>query len=286
MIRDDPFSSPLTRRGFLRVSSLGAAGLAAAGPSILLGKRVVPEEDALLGSDPDRLGPYKLGAVIRENALRAPADLKGCRIEGVARTSFPRGRLLLENGLDAALGQKSNFVLWMPWVLPGSFAASWQFRPLSESGLCMALFGARGRKGEDLFSPTLTPRSGEYPQYHHGDIDLLHLSYFRRSNPQERSLHVCNLRKSYGFHLVAEGADPLPSPEFSDPPYAIDLIKLGPEVAFFINRVPILSWKDDGTAYGPFLGEGYLGLRQMAPLQAEYENLVIRSVTRVKAESA
>ncbi len=37
-----------------------------------------------------------------------------------------------------------------------------------------------------LFDPSLAPRAGEYNQYHHGDINAYHLSYFRRKQPDER----------------------------------------------------------------------------------------------------
>jgi hypothetical protein len=143
----------------------------------------------------------------------------------------------------------------------------------------MVFFAARARTGGDIFDPGLAARNGDYAQYHHGDIDTFHLSYFRRSKPGERAFHVCNLHKSHGFHLAAEGPDPLPPVADAKPPYRIDLVKCGPDVAFFIDRLPILAWRDDGREFGPVLGAGRFGFRQMAPFQGEYENLVIREVT-------
>lgn len=275
------------RRAFLRRAGaagcllglgLGPETLRAVGPSAF-----DREEAGLRGRDPDRLGPYRLGGEIYRNPLRGPGDLRGFRIEGQARTSFPRGRFRLENVLDPKLGQKSNFVVWFPPLLPADFAAHWEFWPLREPGLCMVFFGARARSGGDIFAPGLAPRSGQYSQYHHGDIDTLHLSYYRRSRLPEWAFHVCNLRKSYGFHLVAEGADPIPSVRQAAPPYSIDLVKLGPEVAFYVDRLPVLSWRDEGRAFGPVLGSGRFGFRQMAPLLAEYENFSVREVTRPAA---
>ena len=72
----------------------------------------------------------------------------------------------------------------------------------------MMFFAAQGRNGENLFDPQLQKRTGEYIQYHHGDINAFHVSYFRRKEPDERAFHTCNLRKSYGFYLVCQGADP------------------------------------------------------------------------------
>ena len=79
---------------------------------------------------------------------------------------------------------------------------------------------------------------------------------------------------------MAEGADPLPAVLDAAPPYHIELIKCGPEVAFLIEGLPILHWTDDGKTFGPVLGPGHFGFRQMAPLQAEYENFVVREVAK------
>lgn len=265
-----------SRRQFLTTAAF--ASLLACGSRTLLAK-ADPEEEAIRGTDPDRRGPFRLGTTVFANPLRRPEDIAGFRLEGQAISSFPDGRLRLENAVDASQKQKSNFVTWMPQTLPESFAASWEFRVIREPGLCMVFFSANGRKGEDLFDPSLPARSGDYAQYHHGAIDAYHLSYFRRSKPGERQLQVCNLRKSYGFHLVAEGADPLPPVAAAKPPYQVDLIKCGPRIAFYINRLPILDWTDPGGALGPALGAGHLGFRQMAPLQAEYENFIVRHVS-------
>jgi hypothetical protein len=275
-----PIDSSPTRRSFIK-SAATALSIAALGNATrLLARKADPDEEAILGTDPLSRGPYHLGKIIYSNPLRSQADLAGFRLEGEAVVTFPNARMRLENKLDAALGQKSNFVYWFPTKLPANFAASWEFRPIRDPGLCMVFFSANGKQGEDLFSPALPPRHGDYAEYHHGSINTLHLSYFRRSKPGERFFQTCNLRKSYGFHLVAEGADPLPSAAFAEGPYAIDIIKCGPEVSFYINRLPILTWTDDGKTFGPQLGEGYFAFRQMAPLQAEYENFVIREVQR------
>jgi len=271
----------LTRRSFVRVAGASLLGLGLGrGAARAVGAAAAdPEEAALRGLDPERVGDYRLGREIYRNPLRAAGDLEGFRLEGKAQATFPNSRLRLENVLDSALGQKSNFVYWFPSELPADFAASWLFRPIREPGLCMVFFGARARRGGDIFAPGMAPRAGEYAQYHHGDIDTLHLSYFRRSRVPEQAFHVCN-RKSFGFHLVAEGADPIPSAREAAPPYRVDLVKLGPEVAFFIDRLRILAWRDDGQTYGPALGAGRFGFRQLAPLQAEYEDFVVREVTR------
>ncbi len=223
------------------------------------------------------MADYTLGPVLYENALACEADVAGFQLEGEAVISFPDGRLRMANALDPALGQRSNFVYWCPEEFPADVALSWEFWPLEEPGLCILFFAARGRGGQSISAPGLAPRTGEYKQYHHGDIDALHISYFRRRWPEERAFHTCNLRKSYGFHMVAQGADPIPSVVDATPPYRIALVKAGPLVTFAINDLPILRFLDDGATYGPRLGGGRIGFRQMAPLVAEYANLVVRA---------
>lgn len=224
------------------------------------------------------MATFRLGEVIYHNPLAQEDDVGRFRLEGEGKISFPNGRLRLENALDPALGQKANLVYWCPEEFPSNIAVSWEFWPIREPGLCILFFAARGRGGEDILDPKLNLRSGEYNQYHHGDINTFHVSYFRRRWPEERAFHTCNLRKSYGFHLVAQGADPLPEVEDAQPPYHMRLIKCGSDVAFLINDLPILHFVDDGQTYGPLLGGGKIGLRQMAPMVAEYANLTVQDV--------
>jgi hypothetical protein len=223
---------------------------------------------------------YRLTDLIYENPLATESDVAGFRLEGEAAISFPQGRMRMENRRDPAEGQKANFVYWCAEDFPADIAVSWDFWPIREPGLCILFFAATGIEGQDLFDPGLMPRTGEYNTYHHGDINALHISYFRRKHPRERAFQTCNLRKSYGFHMVAQGADPLPSVQDAQPPYHIQLIKCGPEVAFHINDLPILKFVDDRQTYGPLLGGGKIGFRQMAPLIAEYANLQVHAVER------
>ena len=223
---------------------------------------------------------YRLTELIYENPLASEADVEGFQLEGQAHITFPRGCMRMENALDPELGQEANFVFWCPEDFPPDIAVSWAFTPIREPGLCILFFAATGREGEDLFDPSLQARMGEYRMYHHGDINAFHLSYFRRRHASERAFHTCNLRKSYGFHMTAQGADPIPSVQDATPPYNIQLIKCGPEVAFTINELPLLHFKDDGETYGPLLKGGKIGFRQMAPLMAEYANLKVHAVKK------
>ena len=218
------------------------------------------------------------GDLIYENPLSCTDDLRDFILEGKALTRFPNGRLQLENAESAELGQKANYVLWCRKAFPADMLLSLDFRPLREPGLAMLFFSASGRDGRDLFDPSLAPRTGEYIQYHHGDINAFHLSFFRRKERDERSFHTCNLRKSYGFHLVAQGADPIPDAEDADGFYTLTLLKRGSDVRFAINGLEVLNFHDDGVQYGPLLQGGCIGLRQLAPMIGEYANLRVYSL--------
>ncbi|MBS14601.1 MAG: hypothetical protein CME19_23810 [Gemmatimonadetes bacterium] len=223
---------------------------------------------------------YELGNIIYQNALTDPTDVVGFKMEGDAAVTFPQGRMRMENCRDPEEGQAANFVYWCPENFPHDIVVSWDWWPIREPGLCILFFSAIGGEGQDLFDPALNERHGEYNQYHSSDINALHVSYFRRKNPDERAFHTCNLRKSHGFHLVCQGADPLPSVDDATPPYRIRLVKCADTVSFSINDLEIFEWVDDGETYGPLLGGGKIGFRQMAPLIGEYANLVVRGVTQ------
>ncbi|GAA4865681.1 YesU family protein [Paenibacillus vulneris] len=213
--------------------------------------------------------------MIYYNPLAAEKDVSGFRLEGEASVSFPNGAMRMENMLDPEEGQASNFVFWCPETFPADIAVAWDFRPIREPGLCMLFFAATGRQGEDLFAPHLAERTGPYEHYHSGDINALHVSYFRRRYPEERAFHTCNLRKSRGAHLVCQGADPIPDVEDAQGVYRMELIKQGADIAFSVNGLTVLRWTDDGHTYGPRLGGGKIGFRQMAPLVGEYANLTV-----------
>lgn len=215
------------------------------------------------------------GKLIYSNPLACAEDLADFVLEGKAHMSFSEGRFRLQNAENAELGQKANYVLWCKHQFPADIRLEIEFRPIREPGLAMLFFSAGGRHGESLFDPALAPRTGEYVQYHHGDINAFHLSFFRRKEPDERRLHTCNLRKSYGFYLVAQGADPIPDADDADKMYMLSLTKQGAEVSFSVDGLEVLRFHDDGTTYGPLLGGGCIGLRQLAPMEGEYANLKV-----------
>lgn len=220
---------------------------------------------------------YSIGDLLYENKLSSPDDVNGFKLEGIAEIGFDLGVMRMHSEIDKETGKQHNFVFWCPQIFEGDMKISWKFRPISEPGLAMMFFCAQGINGEDLFSPSLSPRNGGYGRYHSGDINCYHASYFRRMRPEERTFHLCNLRKSCGCHLVAHGADPLPGSEDADRFYQIEIVKLGNTIAFSIEDLLIYEWIDD-EACGPLLNKGKIGFRQMAPLCAEYKELTVHRI--------
>lgn len=181
--------------------------------------------------------------------------------------------------LSGAAGIDDHFVLWLPDAFPDCIRISWDFSPVQEPGLAMLFFGAEpaasGGSGS-IFDHSLAQRNGSYAQYHSGDIRALHASYFRRRWPEERAFHLANLRKSPGFHLVAQGADPLPPvADAAGTFYRVEVVKDGPRVRLSVNGLLLFAWEDADRSTGPVIGGGCIGFRQMSPLVARYRNLEV-----------
>ena len=214
--------------------------------------------------------------VLYRNPLAGPDDVAEWVAEGPLSLGSHDGALELSGSLDdQEFGDHAHWTFWCPEEFPDRIRISWEFLPLAEPGLAMLFFAAAGHRGLDLFSPALAPRTGYYPQYHSGDIDALHVSYFRHKYQSERAFRTCNLRKSAGFELVAQGADPLPPAEDAVDFYRLEVLKDGPLAAFSINGLPLFEWRDSSDTV---LGGGRIGFRQMAPLRAAYRNLVVEKL--------
>jgi hypothetical protein len=214
--------------------------------------------------------------VLYSNALAGPDDVAGWVVEGPLGLGSHNGALELSGILDdGEFGDHAHWTFWCPEEFPDGIRISWEFLPLAEPGLAMLFFAAAGQGGLDLFSPSLTPRTGYYPEYHSGDIDALHVSYFRHKYQSERAFRTCNLRKSAGFELVAQGADPLPPTEDAAGFYQLEVVKEGAQVEFAINGLRLFEWHDPSDKV---LGGGRIGFRQMAPLRAAYRNLLVEKL--------
>ncbi|WP_243231840.1 DUF1961 family protein [Microbacterium sp. CIAB417] len=218
-------------------------------------------------------------SLLYRNPLTSASDLDGWVAEGpVSAQATGDGLQLSSSG-----GFDDHWTLWCPEVFGDRIRIAWEFSPRREPGLAMLFFGAaadaeQNPDADGILDERLAPRTGAYPQYHSGDIRTLHVSYFRRRWEDERAFHTCNLRKSPGFHLVAQGADPLPPVvDARDAFYRIEVVKDGPHVAFSIDGLALFAWTDDEST-GPRIRSGRIGFRQMSPLVARYRNLEVHSL--------
>ena len=75
--------------------------------------------------------------------------------------------------------------------------------------------------------------------------------------------------------MAAQGGDPIPDVGEAVGPYHLEVIKRGTEVGFSVNGLEVLHYHDDGETFGPLLGGGKIGFRQLAPMIGEYANLKV-----------
>jgi hypothetical protein len=212
--------------------------------------------------------------LLYRNPLAAASDLDGWVAEGPAAVRATEDGL----ALSSSGGFDDHWTLWCPEVFPDRVRITWEFSPREEPGLAMLFFGAAATDGRGIFDDGVAHRTGAYPQYHSSDVRTLHVSYFRRRWEDERAFHTCNLRKSPGFHLVCQGADPLPPVvDAKDSYYRIEVVKDAALVSFSIDGLPLFDWVDDEST-GPRIRDGRIGFRQMSPLVARYRNLEVHSL--------
>jgi hypothetical protein len=181
------------------------------------------------------------------------------------------GWLTLESGKPFEGGAGDNhIVFWMPDEFPADFVAEWDFQVLDKDGLAIVFFAAKGQNGEHILDSSLKTRDAHFGQYINGDIVCYHTSYYASAR------FTCNMRKNNGFYLVSNG--PAGVPSGSQAIHKITLMRKGGRVVLGVDGEVIIDWTDDGVQYGPVHGGGAMGLRQMKPLKARYNNFKVWSL--------
>jgi len=198
---------------------------------------------------------------VYETSFDDASVLKDWRLEGGWRMSVAEGNLVLENGpADASAEAKGrHLVCWLTREMPANFLLEFTVRPEDRRrGLNIVFFNARGLKGESIFDPALALRDGTFGQYHSGDLNNYHTSYWAGDRSS------ANLRKNKGFHLVATGDDLV----YSAPAGAFQTVRIykhGRRIVLTVDDVVSIAYEDDGKAGGPpHTRSGWIGLRQMA----------------------
>ncbi|MGI5820209.1 MAG: DUF1961 family protein [Armatimonadota bacterium] len=211
------------------------------------------------------------GELIVEDTFDEPWE-QNWTLEGPGILTQEDGRLRIQQP-DPDEEGANHIVLWNNTQHPGDFIAQWEFTPNTIEGLCIVFFSAKGIGGESIFDPSLAERDGTFDQYHSGDINCYHISYFRNTNSRSPN---CALRKNPGFWRVSGGYDFIPLQ--TGVTSTLTLVKRGAHIQFAVNGRVSIDWVDDGVSRGGVWGSGWFGLRQMMTTDGWYDNVRIWSV--------
>jgi len=218
------------------------------------------------------------GDVDREHPIYAtdfddPSVLTDWRLEGGRRMAVESGRLVLESDAESVKPESkaNHLVCWLDREIPADFCLEFTVCPQNRRrGLNIVFFNTRGTGGQSIFDPALAPRDGTFKQYHSGDLDGYHISYWAGDRGHS------NLRKNKGFHLMGGGKDLIATgPEGSF--QKVQLYKRGGHIRLSVDGEVALEAEDDGQTFGPVhRHSGWIGLRQMGHThRCEYGELAV-----------
>jgi hypothetical protein len=206
------------------------------------------------------------GALLYESSMDNHGPVAGWVKEGPLDLRFENGAMQMRC-IDFA----EHTVFWCPQEFPDRFVAEWEFEPLSQYGLAIIFFAARGEHGEDIFDPALPKRDGKFIHYTRGAITSYHVSYFANVENYQMGRIDSNLRKNNQFYRV--GGGPVAIPPGTQGWQQMRLIKDGSRIQLFANGKICVDWMDDDPKrYGPPHAGGKIGLRQMTQTIGAYRN--------------
>ncbi len=210
---------------------------------------------------------------VYETSFDDPGELRDWKLEGGMRMSIQDGNLVLESKPGQVL---NHLVCWLTKEMPADFLLEFTLRPQDRTeGLNIVFFSTRGIHGESIFDPALKPRDGTFKQYHSGDLNGYHISYWAGERGH------ANLRKNAGFSYVAAGPDLIrDAPQGSW--QVVRLYKRGGTIRLMVDDVVSLGFDDDGRTHGPVWNHpGWIGLRQMGrTVRCEYGSLKVFPLQR------
>jgi acetyl esterase/lipase len=166
---------------------------------------------------------------------------------------------------------RNHLVCWLAKEVSADFLLEFTVRPQDrKKGLNIVFFNARGVKGKSIFDPSLQERNGVFKQYHSGDLNNYHVSYWAGDRG------FSNLRKNHGFHLVSSGNDYIITGE----PNAFQTVRIykrAEKIRVTVDGLVAVAFDDDGKTFGPVhKHSGWIGLRQMGhTLRCEYGHVKI-----------
>lgn len=177
------------------------------------------------------------------------------QLEGLGKIEYSEKGLYIEGNQCPTEEQKGQgAVVWNKRDFEGDLLIEYEVHPVSEKGLCIVFFHARGTEGEDILAE-LPPRGGDFGQYVNGRISTYHISYFR-NGPAGKKTGLCNLCKNPGHHsLYKADRDPTPDTNRS---YQVRLTKRGTNIVFEVDGSKYIDYTDD-ESHGPVLTGGKIG---------------------------
>jgi len=207
------------------------------------------------------------GELLYGSKLDTADSLRGWVMEGPGLTACEGGWMKMSS--QRPRGPEGHIVYWCPDTFPDRFVAEWEMKILSKTGLCIVFFASAGPGGEDIFSPILPQRTGIFTQYTQGGINCYHISYFANT-PSAPGRITSNIRKNNGFYLIANG--PPGIEPGSEGVHSLRLVKDSGHIQLQVDDRVVIDYTDDGSGYGPPLGAGKVGLRQMQWTVAMYRD--------------
>ena len=216
------------------------------------------------------------GRLLYSTKMDNEADMKDWVLEGPAIIDFADKSMIMRSQIpDPPDGSTGHFNYWCPNVFPENIIVEWEFKPYSDKGVCHIFFAAKGQNGEDIFALSQPERDGHFQQYINGMINNYYLIYFSNNRIMRTSnLATVWLVKSSKQSIMALGQIGI-KPGVKDF-HRLRMIKEGAHVQLQVNGNVCLDFKDPGSRrWGPVLGGGRIGFRQMAVTMAAYRNFKV-----------
>lgn len=211
------------------------------------------------------------GELLYESALDSSAATAGWVMEGPGIVEYADGWMRMRSELPD--GPDGHIVHWCPRDFPDRFVAEWEAQRVSEYGLCIVFFAAKGENGEDIFDPSLPRRNGVFKQYTNEAIRSYHVSYYANI-PGNPGRITSNLRKNNWFFLVTNGPPGI-MPDSTEA-HRIQLIKDSNRLQLLSDGCVIVDFLDnDPERYYEPHTDGKIGFRQMQWTEFQYRNFKV-----------
>lgn len=238
----------------------------------ITGEKHLGKFDRLLGAaDPGPLNTDVLkGKLIYENRFSGAAELDGWILEGPAKIDFEDSRMKMYSP-----NEEGHIVYWCDKDFPADFVAEWEYQLLSDNGLSIVFFSSESIYNTSIFDPQIEKRTGIYRQYIMGEINCYGISY-QANTENDADRRTSNLRKNKGFYLGANG--PVGIKPGSKETHKVSVVKHGNHIWMSVDGKQIIDFFDDPKRFGPVLGKGKIGFRQMKWTVARYGNFRVYEI--------